>query len=115
LPNRIAETPNGIRFAKSFCQIKLPNALNEFESPNRVAKSNCQIELPNQIAKSICQIDPANRIAKSFRIAKFDMANRYAKSIRQIIPNQLSQDDGVHPRWTEETFCIESVPDTEIP
>jgi hypothetical protein len=28
-----------------FCQIELPKALNEFESPNRVAKSNRQIDM----------------------------------------------------------------------
>jgi hypothetical protein len=44
-----------------------------------------------------------------------DLFSGSTREKNHCIPNQLSQDDGVHLRWTEETFCIESVQDTEIP
>jgi hypothetical protein len=67
LPNGIAEKPNGIRFAKSFCQIELPNALNEFAG---FGNSIWQFDLATRFGNSIWQFDLAtilvhlpNRIA----------------------------------------------------
>jgi hypothetical protein len=77
LPNRIAETPNGIRFAKSNLRIKTPNRIC-------FAKSNCRIELP----EAIWLTNLSNRIAKW--IWQFDLPNGIAKSNRQIeLPNHL--------------------------
>jgi hypothetical protein len=84
LPNGIAETPNGIRFAKSFCQIELPNALNEFARlAIRFGNSIWQFDLAIRFGNSIWQFDLATRFGNSIW-QQLDMAIRFGSSLWQF-------------------------------